>query len=94
ADALGLPLATALPDGRADIPLVVARRNSELSDPELLVVPAARERGLSFVLEQGDGPPLADIFGHLTGTRGAINPSLALDAAHHPHSRLHKRTLS
>jgi tetratricopeptide (TPR) repeat protein len=94
AEALDLPLERALPVSHDSVPLVVARRSSELPDPEPLVAPAARGRGLSFVLEQGEGPPVADIFGYLSTGRGALNGAVALDAVHHPHSRLHHRSLS
>jgi tetratricopeptide (TPR) repeat protein len=91
---LGIPVEHALPAGYAGVPLVVARRSADLSDPEPLVAPAMQRRGLSFVVEQGDGPPVADIFGYLSTGRGALNTPLAFEAAHHPHSRLHHRTLS
>lgn len=89
-----LPLERQLSEGRNSIPLVVARRSADLSDPESLIAPASRSRGLSFVLEQGDGPPVADVFGYLSSGPGAVNPLIAFEAAHHPHSRLQHRTLS
>jgi tetratricopeptide (TPR) repeat protein len=94
ATALRVPLDHEPSGGRNSIPLVVARRSAGLSDPEPLVAPAAQGRGLSFVLEQSDGPPVADIFGYLATGRGAANPLIAFEAAHHPHGRLHNRTLS
>lgn len=94
AEALGARLERTLPASLDEVSLVVGRRSAELSDPESLVAPAARGRGLSFVLEQGDGPPVADVFGYLSTGPGALNSSLALEAAHHPHSRLHHRSLS
>jgi tetratricopeptide (TPR) repeat protein len=93
-EALGIPLEQALPASYTGVPLVVARQSADLSDPESLVAPAAHHRGLSFILEQGEGPPVADIFGYLGSGRGALDTLLAFEAAHHPHSRLHHRTLS
>jgi tetratricopeptide (TPR) repeat protein len=91
---LSLPLERELSDEKGTIPLVVARRSADLSDPEPLVTPALRSRGMSFVMEQGDGPPVADVFGYLASGRGAVNNLIAFEAAHHPHSRLQHRTLS
>lgn len=91
---LELPVEREFTGSDGSIPLVVARRSADLSDPEALVAPAARSRGLSFVLEQGDGAPVADVFGFVASGRGAVNPLIAFEAAHHPHSRLQHRTLS
>lgn len=94
ADRLSLPRRHQVSDDGRAIPLVVACTTTALSDPETLLVPAERGRGLSLVLEQAPRAPVADIFGHVGAGHGASDPAFAFEAAHHPQSRLQHRTLT
>jgi tetratricopeptide (TPR) repeat protein len=86
---LGVPLVARIPPEVEVIPLVAARSPGTLPDwADLVHTPAEVGRGLSLVLEQPVEALPADVVGAVPGGRGALDLSLALEAARHPEGRL------
>jgi tetratricopeptide (TPR) repeat protein len=96
AQALKIPVATALPDDASAIPLVAAR------NPALLPrwateaqAPTMRGRGLSLALSQEVTLAPADVAGQLVEMPAhAVDLGFAVEAAQHPEGRLRGRVLS
>jgi tetratricopeptide (TPR) repeat protein len=96
AQALGIPVATVLPEDAASIPLVVARDPTALpSWVNESQAPARRGRGLSMALYQDPELTPADLTGQLTNLPPhAVDLAFAIEAAQHPESRLRGRVLA
>ncbi len=91
---LDVPISARLPDDGGAIPLVAVREPATVTAWSALAdAPLTRGRGLSLALALVPTAAPADVVGRLIGQAGAVDPSLALEAAQHPEGRLHTRIL-
>jgi tetratricopeptide (TPR) repeat protein len=96
AQALKIPLGTAVPDDSDSIPLVAALNPVSLTRwPTEAQTPAVRGRGLSLALCQDRSIFPADVTGLLTDRPAhMVDLAFAVEAAQHPEGRLRGRVLS